>query len=126
MLLADLLENAIIATKHSKEKNILVHLGILYQNYVIEVFDSGIPFESKTLKDFGIKRTTTHSNEGGSGIGLMSIYELMKQYKASFLLEKYNLEKSGFTKKISVIFDRMEQINLGNIAEPSHHISDEK
>ena len=113
-LLSDLLENAIIATKYSHEKRILVHLGIIDNHYVIEVLDSGIPFEEEILENFGIKQVTTHSEEGGSGIGLITIYELVKQYQASFILEECNIKNTGFTKKISIIFDQAGEfiINL--------------
>lgn len=113
-LLSDLLENAIIASKHSDEKEILVHLGIIDKHYVIEIFDSGIPFDLEVLKNLGIKRTTTHAKEGGSGIGLMTIYELVKHYNASLIIEECLFEKTGFTKKIALIFDQEGQfiINL--------------
>jgi hypothetical protein len=110
-LLADLIENAIIATKKSKQKNIMVHLGISEQCYCVEIYDSGESFDRATMQSLGLKRATTHARDGGSGIGFMTAFELFEQYKASFLIEEF-CDDALFTKKVSVCFDHMEQYRI--------------
>ncbi len=104
-LLSDLLENAVIATKHAKNRRILVHLGILYDAAVAEVSDSGQAFEPSVYQDFGLQKHSTHLDSGGSGIGLMDIWKLKKKYAASLHIYEYADEAAPYTKKISVVFD---------------------
>ena len=105
-LLSDLLENAIIATKTAADRHIFVHLGILYDAAVVEVSDSGQAFEPSVYQDFGLQKHSTHPDNGGSGIGLMDIWELKKKYAASLHIYEYTGEAAPFTKKISIVFDR--------------------
>lgn len=104
-LLADLLENALIATKHHQGKHIFIYMGITDGIFSLEVWDSGDKFPKEVLYHFGRKRYTTHKNEGGSGIGLMVTYELLKKYQASFLIDETHCSDSFFTKKVIVCFD---------------------
>ena len=104
-LLSDLIENAIIATKSSERKLILLHLGILYNVPTIEISDTGAPFSPKVYQAFGISRHTTHPDSGGSGIGLMDIWNLKKKYGASLHIYEYAPAPEGFSKKICLIFD---------------------
>lgn len=110
-LLADLIENAIIATKKCEKKKILVHIGLLDNCYSINVFDSGAPFAAETLLQIGIKQTTTHLNDGGSGIGMMSTYELSRKYNASLVIDE-SAHPNSFTKNVSVCFDNLEQYRV--------------
>lgn len=105
-LLSDLLENAIIAVKNAKKRQILVHLGILYGAPAVEVSDSGSEFSPAIYQDFGLQKHSTHLEHGGSGIGLMDIWELKKKYAASLHIYEYAEDTAPFTKKISIIFDR--------------------
>ncbi len=105
-LLADLIENALNATKESGTRCVLVHLGILYDAPVVEVSDSGRPFAPAVYQDFGLQKHSTHLNDGGSGIGLMDIWELKKKYAASLHIHEYEPGAASYTKKISVVFDR--------------------
>ncbi len=102
ILLADLLENAIIATKLSGIKAILTNIAAINDKFLIEVLDSGVPFQTEH---------TTHAEEGGSGIGLMSVYEITQKYQASIIIDE-EMEKSGFTKKISILFDGNKQFKI--------------
>jgi sensor histidine kinase regulating citrate/malate metabolism len=111
-LLADLIDNAITATKHRDKKKILVLIGIVDGCYRIDVFDSGIAFEPDTLSDLGVKKTTTHAESGGSGIGMMTTFEILKRYHASFAIEEYGDSDCLFTKKVSVSFDRMHRFGV--------------
>lgn len=108
-LLADLIENAIIATKASENKEILVSIGIAEEHYSVEIFDSGIPFQPEVIKNFGFKNTTTHADTGGSGIGLITAYEILKKYKASFIIEEFSNDYGAFTKRVAVNFDNLNQ-----------------
>ena len=110
-LLADLIENAIIATKAATKKNILINLGISGYYYTIDIFDSGAPFITETLLNAGIKQTTTHKNDGGSGIGLMTAFDLLRKYEASFVIDDCFYHNT-FTKKVSVCFDHLNQYRI--------------
>lgn len=109
-LLADLIENAIIATKDTIEKYILVNL--IYKDYfLVEIYDSGIPFTDKVITYLGIKRMTTHKKSGGSGIGLMTSYELLKKHSASLIIEELDHD-SRYQKKVCVLFNNKNQITI--------------
>lgn len=103
-LLADLGENAIIATSNAKKRNILLVIGIKQNHYCIDFFDSGAHFDIQVIKNLGKQRYTTHKEEGGNGIGLMTIFELLEKKKGSFELEEFQ-ENNLFTKRVSIIFD---------------------
>ncbi len=109
-LLADLIENAIVAVKACASKNILVHIGIVDNCYSMSIFDNGIPFTSETLNDIGLKRTTTHAGEGGSGIGLMTAFEILRKYQASYVIE--DVDNMLYTKSVSVCFDHLGQFRI--------------
>lgn len=109
-LLADLIENAVIATKNQAVKKILVNIGIVNNCYFIEVIDSGIPFEIRTFNNLGIEKATTHQNDGGSGIGMLTTFDLLKKKDASLIIKEFgDSDKLHFTKKISIIFDKKHQ-----------------
>ena len=110
-LLADLIDNAIIATKKSSCRNILINLGFNDGWYSIDIFDSGELFKAETLSKIGLKRTTTHAKEGGSGIGLMTVFELIKKCQASFIIEELS-DSQLFTKKVSVCFDQLGEFRI--------------
>ena len=102
-LLSDLLENAIIATRHAKGQSIELSLQILKGTPAISVSDSGIPFEINTLMKFGICEASTHTDEGGTGIGLIDIWSFKKKYHASLVIEE--LDNSIYSKRLSLLFD---------------------
>lgn len=107
-LLADLIENAIISTKRAINKRILVSIGISNSHYLISILDSGIPFEANTIVNLGINKATTHASDGGSGIGLLSVFQIIKARCASFIIEEFS-ESSIYTKRLSVKFDYLNQ-----------------
>jgi len=112
-LLGDLIDNAIIAVKHSdKEKALLIHLGTLQNNFLVEISDSGIPFSIETYQRFGNEQYTTHKNSGGSGIGLIDIWKIKKKYKISLHIYEFPESHGIYTKKISFIFDRKNHFLL--------------
>lgn len=110
-ILADLLENAIIAVKSSNAKNrkILIVLEVVNQSYEIEIYDSGIPFKRKTIHCLGKRNNTTHAADGGSGIGLPTVLETLRYYKASFYIQEFRNVNDAFTKKVSIKFDGLNQ-----------------
>lgn len=102
-LLADLLENALIAVSESEQKKVLLTIGNKDGLYTVEVYDSGPPFSQEVLSSFGSRPVTTHKDHGGSGIGLMTISELCSKYRASFTVEELS-GNSSYRKKVSVRF----------------------
>ncbi len=104
-LLADIIENALISTKYNNAHHILAIFDAKNPNFSIDIFDSGEKFELNVLLNFGIKKITTHGDDEGSGIGLMTTYEILSKYKASFLIEEFDTINSYYTKKVSIVFD---------------------
>lgn len=105
-LLSDLIENAIIAATHSEKKNIHIHIGFIRSILFIDISDSGIPFTPETYEKFGNIQYTTHAEHGGSGIGLMDIAKLKRQYQFSLQIYEYPENETIYTKKIRILFDR--------------------
>lgn len=115
-VLADLIENAIIATASSSgEKRILVELGQRDGSDSICVSDSGIPFPAEVLKSWGTARVTTHGDSGGSGIGMMSTYEICKRYQASFSVEELGSD-GPFSKRITLCFDHRDRFQYSEFS----------
>ena len=115
ILIADLIKNAIIAIKHSENinKSILVRLGLIDGFYSLYVYDSGIEFEIETLKNFGIKPSTTHADDGGTGMGFMNTFDTLKKYKASLIIDEYGKPvEDNFTKVIKIIFDNRNEYKI--------------
>lgn len=112
-LLADLIENALIAVNHSQhEKAVQVQLGSDAGTLYMCVSDSEAPFPPEVLERWGVERITTHADSGGSGIGMMTIYELCQKYKASFSIQQ--LEHSfPYRKSVSVFYDGLGSSQLG-------------
>lgn len=109
-LVADLVENALIATHYRNGKQVLVDLGTIDGNPSLHVFDSGIPFSTDVLLKYGKESITTHADDAGSGIGLMQTFALLTRYKASLYIEEF---PSGmYTKKVSVTFDARSGYSL--------------
>jgi signal transduction histidine kinase len=115
-LIADLIENAIIATSYSEYKKILVTISNNDECYELNIYDSGIPFEPDTLMNLGQQKTSTHLDEGGSGIGYMTVFEILREVKASLLITEYEQKPCEFTKSVKVRFDN----NNHYIIQPYH------
>ena len=112
-VLADLIENALIAVKFSENsvKGVRVIFKQIDNICRIEIYDSGIPFQAKTILNLGRKRATTHSETGGSGIGLMTIYDILKKAGASLEINE-NVQSEPFTKCVSVSFDALSEFRV--------------
>lgn len=85
-IIADLGENAIIATRESEIKNIRLSMERKPDGYALYFYDSGEPFSKEVLENLGKKRYTTHAETGGSGIGLMTTSELVAKYHGAFYI----------------------------------------
>lgn len=85
-IIADLGENAIIATRESEIKNIRLSMERKPDGYALYFYDSGEPFAKEVLESLGKKRYTTHAETGGSGIGLMTTSELVTKYHGAFYI----------------------------------------
>ncbi len=103
-ILADLLENALIAVSGSPVKKVLLNLAVRNGSYTIEVYDSGPPFPREVLSNLGIRPVTTHREEGGSGIGLMTVSELCAKCSARFTVEDLSFDSPPcYSKKVYVV-----------------------
>lgn len=115
VLIADHIKNAIIAINHSDNINrsILVRLGIIDRYYSLYVYDSGIEFEIDTLLDLGEKPSTTHKDDGGTGIGFMNTFDTLKKYEASILINESNSPcRENYTKSIVIKFDKKNEYRI--------------
>ena len=103
-LLADLIENAIISTKKCSNKFVMASISAVDSIYIITIHDSGENFDIEVLKNIGSKRITTHINDGGSGIGMMTTFRILNKYSAEFLIEEYS-DSVNFSKKVEILFN---------------------
>ena len=104
-VLADLLENARIALKNCERKYILVELKKQNGIFTLAVWDSASFFPKEVLYHLGRKRYTTHKKDGGSGIGMIAIHEILERYHASIFIDEKLAEETIYTKKIEISFD---------------------
>ncbi|MCH5333381.1 MAG: hypothetical protein J1D89_05430 [Agathobacter sp.] len=117
-LLSDLVENAMIATRYSERRAVLVNLSILDNAPVIEVSDSGAAFDPGVYQDFGLYRHSTHLHEGGSGRGLLDIWAYKKKYRASLHIYEYAPESRPYTKKLALVFDGKDRYLICSYRAP--------
>lgn len=110
-VLSDLLENAFIATENVQNRIVRLQFYQVQKFFVIETADNGIPFETTSLVNMGLVRLTTHAKTGGSGIGLMDIWEIKEKYAASLNVREYETP-SPYSKKISLIFNKKNQYSV--------------
>lgn len=113
-LIADHLKDAIIAITHSKNnlRSIICNIGIVDNCYEFSVTDSGIPFEPETLIKLGEEAVTTHKETGGTGIGFMTTFEMMKETKASLIITELTNEPESFTKTVTIRFDGLNEYKI--------------
>lgn len=119
-LLADHIKNAIIAINHTDNINrsILVRLGKMDETYGLYIYDSGIEFEPETLKNLGKKPSTTHKDEGGTGMGFMNTFDTLRKCNASLIIEEYNKpSKDNYTKALLIKFDNKNEFKVKSYRE---------
>lgn len=115
ILLADHIKDAIIAIKHTDNINrsILVRLGKIEECYGLYIYDSGIEFEKETLQNLGKKPSTTHKDEGGTGMGFMNTFDTLRGCKGSLIINEISKpSKDNFTKVIMIKFDNKNEFNV--------------
>ena len=113
ILLADHIKDAIIAINHSDNvnKSIMVRLGKIEECFAVYIYDSGIEFPKKVLEKLGKIPITTYPDEGGTGMGFMNTFDLLKKSNASLIIESVGkLSKDNYTKVIKIKFDNKNQI----------------
>ncbi len=110
-MLADLAENAIISAKQHLPGTVAVNFRQDEGSYCLEVLDSGDKFNAEVLRNMGIRQTTTHKGEGGSGIGLMTLIKIIKHNNASLTIEEYP-EGEKYSKAVRVSFDRKSRFRI--------------
>ncbi len=117
ILLADHIKNAIIAINYSENinKSILVKLGLIDGFYSIYIYDTGIEFEIKTLLNLGQVPSTTHADNGGTGMGFMNTFDTLNKYKASIIINEYGKpSKDNYTKYITIKFDNKNEYKINS------------
>lgn len=115
ILIADHIKNSIIAINHSDNinKSILVRLGIIDGIYSLYIYDSGVEFEIDTLLKLGKIPSTTHKDDGGTGMGFMNTFDTLKKYKASMIIKEYGKPgKDNYTKLIIIKFDDKNEYKI--------------
>lgn len=112
-LLSDTLKNAIIATQHNNGSTIKLSILKLKGIPTIAISDSGIPFSIDTYMNLGLEKASTHTDEGGSGIGLLDIWSLKEKYKATLYIEECPASDT-FTKQVVFIFDKKNRYMISS------------
>ena len=115
ILLADHIKDAIIAIGYADtvNKSILVRLGKIDGIYALYIYDSGIEFEIDTFMELGIKPSTTHKDNGGTGMGFMNTFDTLRKYKASLEIKEIGKPcKDNFTKVLKFKFDNKEEFTI--------------
>lgn len=115
-ILCDLGENAIIAAKHVQSGKIRISFEADGNAPSISFYDNGDKFDEKVLANMGKRRITTHKSEGGSGIGLMTLFEILNKYNASYCLDEH-LSDGTYTKQIKLTFDNLHNISILTLRE---------
>lgn len=103
-LLQDLLDDALHTTQENNGGYILLSMHLISDIYTISIFDSGTPFTTDVLIKWGLEQITTRPN--GTGIGMMTTYNILKKYQASFIIHEFDKNNHSFTKEISISFDK--------------------
>lgn len=110
-LIADLMDNAIYAVKDQPLKNIRLSIYVANGSYCLEVLDSGVPFPDAVLSELGRKQVTSHPEEGGHGIGMVTVFEILRRCHASFVLDD-TIPGKLYTKRLTILFDGMSQLRI--------------
>lgn len=106
-LLCDHIKDAIIAidAKGLSDGKILVTLERNKGIFEISIYDNGVDFTPETLDKLGMERTTTHADNGGSGIGFMTTFETLRKAGGSLIITEFE-SKMPFAKAICFRFDK--------------------
>jgi C4-dicarboxylate-specific signal transduction histidine kinase len=102
-ILADLIENALIATKEQYVRKILLVFHADKTSFELLLYDSGVPFGEEVLSKMGKEKVTTHAADGGSGIGLMTIHNIVKKYNGMLKIEQPLPKEADYTTLIRIV-----------------------
>ena len=119
-MLADHIKDAIIAIKHTDNvnKSIFVRLGKIEDCYGLYIYDSGIEFEKETLENLGKKPSTTHKDEGGTGMGFMNTFDTLRKCKGSLIINEIGKpSKENYTKVIMIKFNNKNEFKVVSYKE---------
>lgn len=114
-LIGDHLRDAINAVNLAKtdNKEIFAILGIKENKYELSIYDTGIEFEIETLLKLGLEAVTTYADKGGTGIGFLTTFKIMKQTKASLIISEQPPGKERYyTKAVTIRFDGKNQYKI--------------
>ena len=115
VMLADHIKDARIAIKYSENQNrsILVRLGKIDGIYGVYIYDTGIEFTKEVLDKLGKEPITTHKESGGTGMGFMNTFDLLRKYKASLIIEEIGKPSiDNYTKVLMIKFDNMNEYKV--------------
>ena len=110
-LVLDLGENAVIAASTVEMGCILIIFGTENDHLCITIYDNGNRFDQGVIHNIGSKRITTHKDSGGTGIGLITTFEILKKYSASFVIDE-TIQNERYIKKVAVCFDGCGQKSI--------------
>lgn len=125
-LVGDLIDNSLNALKSTKNGKILFNIEIINDFYRINIFDNGMPFPINILLDLGLHNITSHSEDGGSGIGIMNIFDTMETLKFSFIISEYETETNIYTKCVSIYFNNKKKYYINSYRSELLHKMNER
>lgn len=109
-IISDLGTNALIAVRDKEQSRVGITIDTDSNIPTLEFLDNGDLFDCNVLANFGKQRTSTHLNEGGSGIGLMALYEILQKAQASLVIDESYI--TPYSKAVRVLFDRKSSITI--------------
>lgn len=113
-IIADLCENAVHAVQSAIDPHICVVLEVSDGDIPrLCFYDNGAHFNPEVIKNFGVARFTTRKTEGGSGIGLFTLFEILKKYNASFCLDE--TPHNNYTKCVKITFDGLGEYSVKSV-----------
>ncbi len=113
-IIADLCENAVHAVQSAIDPHICVVLEVSGGDIPrLCFYDNGAHFNPEVIKNFGVARFTTRKTEGGSGIGLFTLFEILKKYNASFCLDE--TPHNNYTKCVKITFDGLGEYSVKSV-----------
>lgn len=105
IMLSYLLDNAVISALGSPNAKVRAELKeTANKKPLIRIYDSGEQFNERVLAKLGQEEVTTRAGVGGNGIGLFTVFEILRKHGASFALDEA-CDRIGFTKCIEIAFD---------------------
>lgn len=105
IMLSYLLDNAVISALGSPNAKVRAELKeTTNKKPLIRIYDSGEQFNERVLAKLGQEEVTTRAGVGGNGIGLFTVFEILRKHGASFTLDEAP-DRIGFTKCIEIAFD---------------------